>query len=155
MEHNKKAANYCLTDLNCRAAANRLTTKKSDLSEQFVLLNQRRMTFRNILLDGGEIKHRKQPRQYEHAPVIASKLFILVQNFFLSIIFQKLANYTIMWYIFDAINTVPKSLFPCSIIHHVVKELFTYCNTGNSIGLYKVNLADKLKMSKTRMQDKA
>lgn len=92
MEHKRKAANYCLTSSNCRAAAKRLTTKKSDLTE-FVLLNQRRMAFHNILLDGGEIKHHKQPRQYEHAPVIASKLFILVQIFF-PIIFQKLANYT-------------------------------------------------------------
>lgn len=93
MEHKRKAANYCLTSSNYRAAAKRLT-KKSDLTEQFVLFNQRRMAFHNILLDGGEIKHHKQPRQYEHAPVIASKLFILVQNIFFSIIFQKLANYT-------------------------------------------------------------
>lgn len=94
MEHKRKAANYCLTSSSCEAAVKRLTTKKSDLTEQFILLNQRRMAFHNILLDGGEIKHHKQPRQYEHAPVIASKLFILVQNIFFSIIFQKLANYT-------------------------------------------------------------
>lgn len=114
------------------------------------------MAFHNILLDSGEIKYHKQPWQYKHAPVIASKLFILVQNISI-IFFPKACKLHILWYIFDAINTVPKPLFSCSNIHHVVKELFTYRNIGISIGLYNVNLADKLKMAKIiiRMQEKA
>lgn len=55
---------------------------------------------------------------YQHA-LAAATLSIMVQNTVYYL--WEACTLHFMWYIFDAINTVLRSLFVCSNVHHRVK----------------------------------